>query len=453
MRNLLIIALLAISISSPAAEKTATDTANTNIMLVDLPTVLRLAGAQNLDVQIARQRVAEARANRESSTWQFFPSISPGVSYRRHDNLIQDVNGQIMDVHKEAYTVGPSLDGQVELGDAIYNNLAARQLEKASDHALETQRQESLVAAAQGYFDLTKARAAVLVARESVNISTNYTGQVRHALDAGLAFKGDLLRVQVQSERDLLALQQAEEQAKIASARLIQTLHLEGNLELVPDEAEPIRIQLFPTELALDSLVSQAMAHRPELKQRQALAEAARDSKNGALYGPIIPNLGAQVFAGGLGGGIDNGAKTFGASEDYTLTLGWRIGPGGLFDRGRIKATQSRLRVADLATAKQRDEITRQVVESLTRVRSLSDQVMTTQRTIQEAQETLELSQQRKEFAVGVVLEVIQAEQELTQARLDYLKAVSEFNTAQYELAKAVGDITESQSFSRGNSP
>jgi outer membrane protein TolC len=214
-----------------------------------------------------------------------------------------------------------------------------------------------------------------------------------------------------------------------------------------------VRIQLFPAELALDSLVSQAMSHRPELKEHRAQADAARNVKNGAVYGPIIPNLGAQVFAGGLGGGVDNRPKTFGASEDYALTLGWKIGPGGLFDRGRIRAAQSRLRVAELATEKQRDEITRQVVESLAQVQSLSEQVTTTQRAIQEAQETLRLSQQRKEFAVGIVLEIIQAEQELTQAKLDYLTTVAEFNTAQYELAKAVGNVTESQSSSRGDSP
>jgi outer membrane protein TolC len=64
------------------------------------------------------------------------------------------------------------------------------------------------------------------------------------------------------------------------------------------------------------------------------------------------------------------------------------------------------------------------------------------------AQETLRLSQQRKEFAVGIVLEVIQAEQELTEARLDYVTAVGEFNKAQYGLSWAVGSAsTEGKGF------
>jgi hypothetical protein len=39
------------------------------------------------------------------------------------------------------------------------------------------------------------------------------------------------------------------------------------------------------------------------------------------------------------------------------------------------------------------------------------------------------------------VLETIQAEQDLTRARLDYLRAVAEFNKGQYTLKKATGDL------------
>lgn len=40
---------------------------------IDLATALRLAGAQNLDVAIARERVKEARAQHEQARAQFFP--------------------------------------------------------------------------------------------------------------------------------------------------------------------------------------------------------------------------------------------------------------------------------------------------------------------------------------------------------------------------------------------
>jgi outer membrane protein TolC len=363
------------------------------------------------------------------------------VSYRRHDNLLQDVGGSIISVHKDAYTIGPALVAQVDLGDAIYAKLAARQLAKAADYALESQRQEAIVAAAQGYFDLAKGQSAVAVAAEAVRISTNYAGQVAHALDAGIAFKGDLLRVQVQTERDRLTLRQAQEQKRVAGARLAQTLHLDSAVELLPDSAL-LPIELVSTNASIDSLVSRALSARPEIKQNHALVEAARQEKKGAVYGPIVPSVGALVFAGGLGGGKDGAPGTFGESEDYAFAVGWRIGPGGFFDRGRIHATESRLKIAQLTGDKLSDEITRQVIESQTRLQSQADQVDTARRAIQASEETLRLTEGRKQFAIGAVLETIQAEQELTRARLDYLNALAEYDKAQYALHKAIGGFS-----------
>jgi outer membrane protein TolC len=419
---------------------TATAEVPTNkISVIDLPTALHLAGAQNLGIQIARQRLAEAKANRASSLWQFFPAITPGVSYRRHENLLQDVAGNILDVEKESYTVGPSVFGQLDLGDAIYRNLAACQLVKASDYALETQRFDAMLSAAQGYFDLVKALQGVQVAIDALNISSNYAAQLQQAVAAGIAFKGDVLRVEVQTERHRASLRQAEEQQRLASARLAQTLHLDPAVELAPADDQPIMVELLPLEKPLDSLVALALANRPELRQTTALSEAARHGKNGAVYGPLVPQLGAQVFVGGLGGSPDGGEHRFGMSEDYAVTLGWRVGPGGLFDRSRVRAAESRLAIAEFNREKTHDEVVRQVIEGHVRLHSLADQLMFARRAIEQASETLRLSQRRKEFAVGAVLEVIQAEQELTRARLELVGLTAEFNKGQFALLKAVG--------------
>src|SRR5215471_5335194 len=232
------------------------------VHLIDLPTALRLAHARNLDIQIARSRLKEAQALQESAREQFFPWLSPGVSYRRHQGQIQDVGGDILDVNKQSYAVGASLAAQVELGDAIYKSLAAKQLVTAADHDLESQRQESTLAAAQGYYDLTRAKALADVVREAVSISRDYQSQLHEAVATGIAFKGDEFRVQTQTERYQIALRQALEQQRVAAARLAQLLHLESSIELVPRESDLVPLMLLETNAALDSLVQQALNFR-----------------------------------------------------------------------------------------------------------------------------------------------------------------------------------------------
>ena len=223
---------------------------------------------------------------------------------------------------------------------------------------------------------------------------------------------------------------------KVLSHRLLQTA-----IELVPEDSELVPLSLMDTNTALDSLVQRTLASRPELKQSQSLLAATRDANRGASYGPLIPSVGAQVFFGGLGGGRRGVADTFGAQEDYFVGLSWRIGPGGLFDFTRTRATESRMNEAGFILAKLRDDVTRQVVEAFTCWQSLADQLATAKRMLGAAEQALRLAQQRKEFAVGMVLESIQAEQDLTRARLDYLKTVADFNRAQYALKKAAGEL------------
>jgi outer membrane protein TolC len=408
---------------------------------IDLPTALRLARAENLDVLIAQKRLDEAHANRDSALWQFFPWISPGVTARRHEGRTQAVDGTLLDVDKQSIAPGATLTAQLDLGDGIFKNLVARQLVNAASLGLDAQRQDTTLGAAQAYFELAKTKAVVEVVREALRTSEGYGAQLHAAVTAGVVFKGDELRVQTQSERYRVALTQAQEQQRIASARLAQILHLDPTIELVPTDSELVPITLVETTGDLQALVRQALEARPELKQNQALIAAAREAKRGAVYGPLIPSLGVQAFLGEFGGGQGDATGNYGASRDYYVGLSWRIGPGGLFDFSRINVSQARLETAELTALKTSDDVARQVVEGYTRVRSLSNQIAAIRHSLSSATETLRLTRERKQLGVGIVLEDIQAQQELVRARADYLSVIAEFNKAQYVLGKVLGNL------------
>jgi len=416
-------------------------------VLIDLPSALRLAGARNLDVQLAREKVAEAYAAQESAIERFFPWVAPGITYRRHDNLIQNTEGVIEDVHKQSYSPGAAIAAQTDLGDAIFKSLEAHQLTKAARHGFDAQQQETTLAAARGYFDLAAAHETVAVAREALRLSADYATEIDRAVEAGIAFKGDALRVKVQQQRDEIALRRAEEDVRLASAKLVQILHLDPIVELVPSRRGGIvPLSIVSTTDSLGDLVSQALAARPETRQSAALLSAAQHAKNGSIYGPLIPSVGGQAFFGGLGGGMNGDTGHFGESEDYVALLNWRVGPGGLFDFGNIHAQQARLRSAAFAADKMIDQVANEVITSHTRLRSLADQIATAKQSLSDAEEALRLGQERKEFGVGVVLETIQAEQDLSRVRNDYLTIVADYNKAQYELLKALGRLSPPQS-------
>ncbi len=411
---------------------------------VNLAAVMRIAGAENLDIQIAEQRLVEAQAAHEQARFQFFPYLSPGLGFKRHEGNTQTVDGQVIDPNKESFNVGAAVVAQIELGETIYKAMVGKRLVTAANFAAEAQRQESVYQAVAAFFDLVRAKAARGVAKESVRIADSYAGELGRAVEAGIAFKGDSYRALAQAERNRLTLRLLEEQQRIAAARLAQTLHISPAIELIPEGGDPAPMQLAVRHSSLDSLIAQALANRPELKQSDAQIAAAQKVRDGAKFGPLVPTLRGEYAHGGLGGGTyRDGIRDFDESTDYGVGLSWRIGPGGLFDQGRIKAGEARLKTGELDREKLHDEITRQVVEAHARVHSLADQIEFARKALDAAENSLKLARQRQQFGVGEVLENIQSEQDLTRARIDYLGAIADYNRAQFALQRAMGRVAK----------
>jgi outer membrane protein len=407
---------------------------------IDLPVVLKLAGAQSIDVEIAEARLREARAAVDSSTWALFPTISPGVGYRNHTGQAQSFAGPVSDVNKESVNAGATLFLSLDLGEAVYRRLAAKQTAQAAAHGLAAQRQQTVLQATLAYFDLAKSHQAAALLEDSVRVAKDYHGQIGKATQLGLAFKGDELRASAQVSRLELRLRQAQDQRRADAAKLAQLLRLKITESLVPADDRPLPLTLVDGRRKLDALVQSALTRRPELLEAGALREAAQHQDDAARYAPLYPTLGAQVFAGGLGGSTGSARKDFANSTDTYVTLSWKIGAGGLFDSARTEGAEARLRQTSLAETKTRDEVVRQVVEAQAHVTYLGQQLKIAEEAVRAAEQGYKLSLARKDFAVGIVLEALQSQQDLIQARLDYAGTVGELNKAQVRLRTATGE-------------
>jgi outer membrane protein TolC len=409
---------------------------------IDLPTALRLAGANNLDVQIAREKVNEARAAHDSARAKFFPWISPSIVVRRHDENIQAVNGPILDADKQSLAAGITLNAQLDLGETYYQSLAAKQLVRSNEAAFAGRQREVTLRAATAYFDLARARASVIAAEEAARITGRHAEQIATTAEAGLTFQGDAARVRGARERAELVLVRSRTDQRLAAARLSELLHIDPAVELTPLDADLAPLSLLTANDEVGPLVSRALAARPELDEAAARVDIARTAHRGAIYGPMVPTVGAQLGVGGLGGGPGNSSLThdFDMSSDVSFGVSWRVGPGGLFDRNRRRETAARERQVELELEKIRDLIRRQVVEQHARLRSLGTQIELARKTLEAADLTARLSRQRRETGVSAVLEDLQAEEELARARRDYLATVADYNLAQYALRFATGE-------------
>ena len=170
---------------------------------IDLDTALRLAGVQNPELNVARQRVLEAVAVRQLAAARFLPSINPGMNYDTHSGNLQQSNGNILSVNRSAVYVGAGsnavaagtvnipgvfLGGNTAVG--IFNYLESRQLVRQREFDNIAVRNQVFLRVALAFSELLRSEgrhAVALQAREEAQaiakLTADYavTGQGRYA--------------------------------------------------------------------------------------------------------------------------------------------------------------------------------------------------------------------------------------------------------------------------------
>ncbi|MEX0714601.1 MAG: TolC family protein, partial [Pirellulales bacterium] len=172
---------------------------------IDLANALALAGANNLRIRLARERVVEAQANLDQARLLWIPSLRAAVGYNKHDGRLQATEGEVIEAGRSSLFVGGGaglgthpLNGaaggparlfvDLALADAAFEPLVARQLVRAQAAARTTDVNDTLLAVATAYFDvveadglLANAESGVAAAREMSEITGSFFREGRGA--------------------------------------------------------------------------------------------------------------------------------------------------------------------------------------------------------------------------------------------------------------------------------
>ena len=401
---------------------------------VDLRTVLRLAGADADQLELAKRKHAEALVESEQVWQRYWPSVNLGALYRGHEGRLQDVRGAVFDVSKQQYFTGAGVVVDWAPGDIYFAALAAKQRAVAAGHVVEQVRLDRVRDAADRYYELLGAEALLAVVADDLSVTEKYAVQLEGAVEVGTAFRGDLLRIRTQLSRLRLQIRQNVENTEVSAARLAETLRLGSDVALRAAKSDLVPVRLVGEEKT-EALLAQAYAHRPELKSLAAATEAVRREEERVRIGQWYPSVQMGYSSGGFGGGQGG----YGNQQDFYAGLGWKLGPGGLFDSKRTKANALRREETEFQLKKAAALVGREVVEMAAHARSAQEQIKIAEEAVASARELASLSGKRQASQVGVVLEYVLAVEELTRAKIARVRAVVDYNRAQHLLQAALG--------------
>jgi outer membrane protein TolC len=423
---------------------------------INLATALRLSDARPLIVAAAQASVwiSEAQLTRAKVLW--VPSVVFGLDYIRHDGGGPDFNKGIMTAPSVNFFYGgPGLYQYVNLTDAIYEPLVARQDLNARQWDIQTAKNDALMQTADAYFLVHQYRGMYAGALYTVERGRDLVERVSQLS------KELVPQVEVDRARNMLAdLEQrsvsARQEWRVQSANLTQVLRLDPRAVVVPLEHDHAQVTLIDPARCLDDLMAIALTNRPELASRRALVQAAEVRVQREKMRPLLPIAmingfqSAQMYiqAGLFAIGPNSSLNQWRGRDDVSLQLVWQLENFGFGNLARIKAQRGSESRAIIDLRRAQDMVVADVTRAQARVQSAAARVIQADRALRTGIITFNghlegLAQTRRLGDVLVLTfrpqEAVYSLELLNVAFDEYFTTVAEYNRAQFELFHALG--------------
>ena len=427
---------------------------------IDLGTALRLAGADNPELLLARQHVTETVALRQLAAAQLLPNLNVGTNFDLHRGNLQQSNGNMLAVNRDALYYGlgssavsagtvniPGLNYNLNVGDAWFTWYAARQRTVTARAVSEAVRNDVLLRVCLAYLDLLRADARRAIATRNREEGAELARITSGFAEAGQGRKADADRAAVELQRRTAELTQAEADTLTATARLCQLLNLDPSTRLKPVDGWAVPAPLIPDPTPLPDLIAIAMMQRPELAARRSEVRTALYELSLAKLLPFSPNVILGFSAGEFGGGGNRAADLgnprfgdFGSRTDFDVVVFWQFRNLGVGNLAMARAADSRVKQTQLRELETLNFVRTQVAEAHAAMKAGLPQIEAAEKAVKSSGEAFALDSDRiKKGGQALPLEAVDSMRLLSRSRYELLDAIIEYNRSQFRLWISLG--------------
>ena len=421
---------------APPARPSPRAVSQVSTAALSLREAIALALKSNLSVRVAGTQVDEAAATQLRRRSSLEPRITSDAVAKIQDTNLRALGFSFPGIQLPLTTGGFGtydfrVFGQQSVLDrqAYHSYQSSRRQLDAARLTYQDMRDLVIRQAAGFYLDGQAAAAEVEAAEARVVTSRALEKLAQDQHTAGLATGVDVLRAQVQLQRDQQTLLVARDSYQTALLVLQRFLGLQPGAPLALSDR--LEFRSFPppeAEPALRTALEARADYRSLLAQREALVELLRASRARYLpklsingdYGPFGRNFGQMPAIGQIEGTVS-----------FTL-----------FDRDRTgeqREISSRLQRVDAQIGDLERGIEQDLRKALLDLDSAAQQVAVTQAGVELAANELKLSEDRFRSGVTDNIEVITAQSSLQSAQDDHISALALHADARMALARALG--------------
>ena len=424
------VAMISVSVSITMAQAPAKLTLHDAeaLAIKNHPEIL---AAQN-EASFAGQQVTEAMA-------AYYPAVEADLTGSQGNNLSRIGAGALSASRLfNRFGQGVVVSQLVTDLGRTRNLVASSRLQaQASNQTYQATRYDVLLGVNRAYFDALHAQSLVKVAQETVAARQLLLDQVNALAANNLRSQLDVSFAAVNVSEGRLLLIRAQDSVQEAFAQLGRALGSDqpGNYELADEPLPP-----GPPTTAED-LVAQAIGNRPELASLRFSRDAAY-SFAAAEKDLVRPNINFIGVAGFLPW-INQSSVSQPIPNEYegaALNVDIPIFNGHLFS-ARREAARDRAMESDQRLRNEQERIARDVRVAWASATTSFQRMDVTAEFLRQATLALQLAQGRYNLGLSSIVELTQAQLNVTQAEIENLSAKYDYQSQYSLLQYAIGSL------------
>ena len=403
---------------------------------INLETVLKMGGANNLTIQEYKKRQELAMADLARAKEWWLPDLYAGTSlHQLWGNAMNSDGVFFTEVNRQSFWGGFGLNATWDFGDGIFKANAAELITKATVYQTEAERNRALLETVQAYYDFLAAQLHYRAYGQLAVQADTIAQQIGVQVKAGILFESDELLAKSNYNHLRVEMLNARTEYNNKSASLTRLLNLDPNMKLVGVDSILAPTELVATETMTVSFDS-TYQNRPELKSMKLTLQSLNVEKKTSTTGLWLPQLRLGTYASYFGDVF----SPLNPTSEINASLVWKIPLGRLAYRGTLKQFNARISLQQNQIAQTIAKVNEEVIAAKQQISTSKEQLDIALEGSQLSEQALKQSIQRQQLGIVRPFEILQAQEIYIKSRLDYLKAVASYNKAQYAYHVAVGN-------------
>jgi outer membrane protein TolC len=417
---------------------------------LSLEKCIQIALANNPDIAARRWEVTQAEAQKDGALGARWPTIRAAGAYNYFyfdaQRLIPARENNEPGVFSHTIT-GADLLLSMPLftGGQITNRIKASELLQAASENRLARTREELVFNVTSVFDAILGQQQVIGSLQfSIDVLQQQIDRIKDLISVQKGTKVDLLRTEVRlanleqrllQEKNTLLIQQRVLANLMGLKDSEGPMAIEGQLKFTPLEKYPEGLSPGVYKTREDYLAAKseldAQGRRVEVARGGHWPTLSVRGSYGWRYAPSAIPTRIASNASGMDNPHDIGAV--GLFVDIPLFEGGQIDARIRDELARLEAQRERLKKLEL-------QIRLEVETAAANVNSLRQRIITTEKSIEQAKESLDIEREKYGLGKSTITDVLDVQGALLEAQSTYYRALADYEAAKAQLRLATGE-------------